>query len=122
MYKKKEVGMLGENIATKYLEGLDYNVIERNFRCRSGEIDIIAQDKDEIVFVEVKTRISLKCGVPAEAVNKEKQEHLYKTASFYLYKHGLTSACVRFDVIEIFLRDDDWKLEHLKNIEITNSF
>ena len=71
---KRIVGLKGEDIAAKYLEKHKYKVIERNFACRFGEIDIIAQDGKFIVFIEVKRRKSLKFGRPCEAVDLKKQQ------------------------------------------------
>ena len=78
MYKRHETGKLGEDLAEKYLEQIGYKVIERNFECKQGEIDIIALDKNEIIFIEVKTRTSIKYGSPADAVNENKQKNLLK--------------------------------------------
>ena len=77
MYIRHEIGKLGEELAVGYLQKQNYKIIERNFECRQGEIDIIALDKNELVFIEVKTRTSIKYGKPAEAVNqiKKKQHH-----------------------------------------------
>ena len=118
MYINQEIGRLGEELATKYLEDFNYEIIEKNFRCRSGEIDIIAKDKEEYVFIEVKTRSYLCYGRPAEAVNRIKKTHIYKATNYYLYKNHLTNAFVRFDVIEVYLNKEKYKIEHLKNVEI----
>lgn len=66
-------GILGEDLASNYLENIGYKIIERNFLCKQGEIDIIAKDKDEYVFIEVKTRSNRCYGRPSEAVNKLKK-------------------------------------------------
>ena len=88
MHQKQELGRNGENIASKVLENKNYKILERNFRCRQGEIDIIAYDEatKEIVFVEVKTRSNLCFGKPREAVDNQKKKQLYKAAKYYLYK------------------------------------
>lgn len=116
MYKKQEIGKLGENLATKYLENLGYKIIERNFLCRQGEIDIIAHNKQEIVFIEVKTRTNLHYGKPAEAVTNIKQKHIEKSAKYYLYKNKLEKAYVRIDVIEIYIWNNKYKINHIKQI------
>lgn len=118
MYKKQEIGKIGENLATKYLENKEYKVLLRNFRCRSGEIDIIAEDKNEIVFVEVKTRSILCYGRPAEAVDYFKRKHIYRTAKYFLHKNNLERHFVRFDVIEIYLSNKKYKVSHIKNVDI----
>ena len=118
MYKNQKVGKIGEDIAAEYLENLNYKIIERNFKCKEGEIDIIAKDKKEYIFIEVKTRSYLCYGRPSEAVNRIKKSHIYKATNYYLYKNKLANAFVRFDVIEIYLNKEKYKIEHLKNVEI----
>lgn len=80
MNAKQQLGKIGENLASEYLEKQGYLILERNFACRQGEIDIIAKDEKEFVFVEVKTRRSLKFGYPAEAVTNIKRKHMQKAA------------------------------------------
>lgn len=116
MYIKQEIGKLGEDLATKYLEQQGYKVIERNFECRQGEIDIIAIDKNELVFIEVKTRTNLKYGKPIEAVNQNKQKHLTKAVRYYLYSRHLENEFVRIDVIEIYLYNHKYRVNHIKQI------
>ena len=115
---KLELGKAGEEISCIYLEQIGYRIMERNFSCRQGEIDIIAKDKDEYVFIEVKTRSNIKFGRPKEAVNEPKQKHIYKSTKFYLYLHKLNDAFIRFDVIEIYFINERYKLKHLKQVEI----
>lgn len=114
MYYKQETGKEGEDIATEYLESIGYNVIERNFECRQGEIDIIALDKDEIVFIEVKTRRNKKYGLAAEAVNDTKKKHLWKAVQYYLYSRNLQDDFIRLDVIEIYLSKGRAYINHIK--------
>ena len=78
MYRKIAIGKLGEDISCNYLEKSNYSIIERNFCCRDGEIDIIAYDNNsrEIVFIEVKTRTNYKYGNPAEAIDSTKEIHI----------------------------------------------
>ena len=116
--QKKELGSYGENVACNYLEKIGYKIIERNFSSRQGEIDIIAKDGAEYVFVEVKTRSSDFYGKPAEAVNEVKKKHIYKTTKYYLYIHNLENAFVRFDVIEVHFKCGKYKLRHLKKVDI----
>ena len=115
---KKELGKAGEDVSCIYLEQIGYRIIERNFTCRQGEIDIVAKDKDEYVFIEVKTRSNLNFGRPKDAVNEPKQKHIYKSTRFYLYLHNLNNAFVRFDVIEVYFFNKRYKLKHLKQVEI----
>lgn len=118
IYQKHIIGKEGEDIATKYLENDCYKIIERNFQSRSGEIDIIAFDnkKEEIVFFEVKTRTNKKYGNPVDAVNKIKQSHIFKTAKYYIYIHNLYDEKIRFDIIEIFLTEKIYRINHIKQI------
>ena len=117
MYIKKEIGYLGEELATKYLKEKNYEIIQRNFICRQGEIDIIALDKTkkELVFIEVKTRTNNKYGNPSESVNENKQKHIYRTAEYYTYKNKLDKMLIRFDIIEININisKKTYKLNHI---------
>ena len=92
-------------------------ILEQNFRTSFGEIDIVARDGNEIVFVEVKTRASNRFGEPKEAVTLHKQHTIRQVATVYLKKHNLLdSASVRFDCISILQSDGhDFEVEHLKN-------
>ena len=116
MYIKHKIGNLGEEIATDYLKCIGYQIIERNFYCKQGEIDIIAKDKKEIVFVEVKTRTNIVYGKPVEAVDMNKQKHIYNSAKYYLYKHSLENIFVRFDVLEVYLSNKKVKVNHIKQV------
>lgn len=101
MTNKKELGAQGENLAAKYLTCHGYELIEKNYRCPFGEIDIIARRADIIVFIEVKTRQSMKFGRPGEAVNYYKQQKIIKTAQWYIHSSQLDRLHFRFDVLEI---------------------
>ena len=115
MYERHETGKIGEDIATKYLQQSGYEIIKRNFECKIGEIDIIAKDKDEIVFVEVKTRASTLYGLPKEAVDQTKKKHIYRSAEFYIYIKHLENKPVRIDVIEVYKKRGKFKVYHIKN-------
>lgn len=108
----RSVGRDKEVLAAEYLEKSGYRILERNFYCRVGEIDIIAKDGDTHVFVEVKYRKAAGFGMPEEAVSRIKQEKIYKTAMYYIYKHhkGNDVLC-RFDVIAV----EGDKIRHYKN-------
>ena len=114
MYERHETGRIGEDISVKYLEQIGYTIIERNFECNQGEIDIIAKDKNEIVFIEVKTRTSNKYGAPSEAVNKIKQKHMLQTIKYYLYIRNLSDEFIRVDVIEVYINNNVYKVNHIK--------
>lgn len=114
MYINKEIGELGEDIAVNYLKQIKYKILDRNFECRQGEIDIIALDKEELVFIEVKSRTSVKFGFPSEAVNKKKQKHIIQTIKYYLYTRNLMEKFIRIDVIEVYLMGNIYKVNHIK--------
>lgn len=118
MYFRQEIGKWGENIVCQYLANNHYKIIERNFLCRQGEIDIIAKDitKKELVFIEVKTRSNLKYGNPAEAVNKEKQKHIKQVIKYYIYRNHLENKAIRIDVIEVYLKKSNYKINHIKQV------
>lgn len=116
MYLRHEIGKIGEEIAVKYVMGLGYKIIERNFYANQGEIDIIAKDKKEIVFIEVKTRTNLFFGKPIEAVTNQKQKHLIRTVKYYLYLKHMENKYIRLDVIEVYITEDKFKINHIKQI------
>ena len=121
--ENKVKGNLGEDIACHYLEENNYKILERNFTSYRGEIDIIALDKGEIVFIEVKTRTQVYCGIPSESVNISKQKQLYKVAEYYLYANRIYDTRVRFDVIEIYLYgSDSYKINHIKDAVIDSPY
>lgn len=117
MSENKIIGNEGEDIACNYLIGEQYKILERNFECKQGEIDIIALDKNELVFIEVKTRRNYKYGEAVNAVDNFKQKHIYKSVSYYVYKRNLENEFIRFDVIEVYMQNTI-KIKHLKNVEI----
>lgn len=114
--KRKVLGNLGEEIAVEYLQKENYKIIERNFYCKQGEIDIVAQKQKEIIFIEVKTRTNNLFGMPAEAVNATKQKHIKQSANYFLCKNDLLEAYTRFDVIEIKLINGKFEINHIKQI------
>lgn len=112
------IGNHGENIACKYLEKLGYKILERNYRIRGGEIDIVAKDHDYLVFVEVKTRYSHDYGLPSESITPWKIKFLLKTAQFYLQKINWGDKPYRLDFVAIDFTDDPEKpaIELIRNI------
>ncbi len=96
-----ERGKFGEDKAAEYLENNGYSIIKRNFSCRFGEIDIIAENDGYLVFAEVKLRKNDRYGEAKEFVNYSKQQKIIKTASLFLTKYE-TEKQPRFDVIEIY--------------------
>lgn len=115
MYQRHILGKLGEDIACEYLQENNYEIIERNFECRQGEIDIIAKEKDEIVFIEVKTRTNSNYGNPIDSITYYKQKHIIKSVQYYLYKEKLEKSFVRIDVIEVYRRGEKYYVNHIKN-------
>lgn len=101
----------GEAAARAFLERKGAKVLEMNYRRPTGEIDIVARQRDVILFVEVKRRSSLRYGRPSEAVNRTKQLHILRTAQLYLQEKRLSDAPVRFDVIEVL----PGEIRHLEN-------
>jgi len=97
------LGKKGELMAQKFLRQKGLKIIATNFYTPRGELDIIAQEKDELVFVEVKTRTSELFGKPEEAVDKRKQEKLQKLAEFFLAQHSRQNSPIRFDVVVVKL-------------------
>lgn len=114
MYKRHIIGKQGEEKVKEYLLKNNYEIIEQNFECRQGEIDIIAKDKEELVFIEVKTRTNLSYGQPSEAVNRMKQSHIKSVIKYYLYKNKLENSFVRIDVIEVIIYKGNYYINHIK--------
>lgn len=108
----KELGARGELLAARFLKGKGYRILEQNFKTPLGEIDIIARDRNTLVFIEVKTRTSDSFGHPFEAVNARKKNKMKKLALFYLKKRGEESPA-RFDVISIFSKEGKKEIDHI---------
>ena len=106
MNTKQMTGNAGEREATKYLSNLGYEILCNNFRCIQGEIDIIAKDQKELVFIEVKTRRSTRYGEAREAVDEKKQKHINK--------NNLENENVRIDVIEVYIQKRLRIIKHIK--------
>ena len=99
---KRQIGSVYELKASDYLTKKGYQIIERNYRCRIGEIDIIAIERDCLCFIEVKYRKNEKTGDPLEAVDKRKQQKIIRTAQYYLLTHSkYQSVKCRFDAVGI---------------------
>jgi len=113
--ERKTTGARGEEIAAGYLEKHNFRIIQRNFRCRCGEVDIIARDGGTLVFVEVKTRRNASYGLPQLAVTPFKQRQISKAALTYLSKYGLMKEDARFDVISVLLLDSSPVIDHIRN-------
>ena len=103
MNRKQKIGKIGEEKACSYLKRHGFELLERNYRIRGGEIDIVTKDGDELVFVEVKTTTDQQFGMPAEAVTRSKQRHLIDTALYYIHQKQFYQTAARFDVIEVMI-------------------
>ncbi|MFH1201542.1 MAG: YraN family protein [Candidatus Omnitrophota bacterium] len=113
--KRLFIGKTGEDIAVEFLKKQGYKIIQRNFKSKLGELDIIASDKDTICFIEVKTRTSLEKGSGFESITRTKQHKLSKSALSYLKTHNLLNKPARFDVASILLEGSFNKIELIKN-------
>lgn len=111
---RKLFGQWGEDAASLHLKKQGMKIVERNYRNRIGEIDIIAKDGETLVFIEVKSRKSRAFGEPTEAVTVRKQQQILRVAQAYLVKHGGIDRAVRFDVVSI-VSGKQLTVEHVKN-------
>jgi len=108
------LGNEGERATADYLSERGYHILERNFRCRGGEVDLIALDGATLVFIEVKLRRSLARGAPIEAVTAVKQSRVRKAAQVYLAYSGRVFSRIRFDVVAIMKSGKNTDITHLK--------
>ena len=114
-----EIGKYGENLAKEFLIKNGYKIIEQNYKySKYGEIDIIAIDKDELCFIEVKTRRQERFGTPFEAITKEKLVKIYSCIKKYTMATKLKYKRARIDAISIEFKDENPIIKHIKNIEI----
>lgn len=113
-----DLGNLGETIAKKYLEDKGYSILEQNYENKYGEIDLIAKDKNILVFVEVKTRIKEQFGLPEDAINKNKIQRIARNAQAYLLRKGLSDREYRIDAICVVLDEKSQvkRVDHYENI------
>jgi len=116
MLSKKQLGDLGEDISEIFLVKMGYSILKRNYRCRLGEIDLIAKDKNRIIFFEVKTRTNLNFGNPEESVNNFKILKLKKLAIIFAVSENMGDLDMQFDVISINL-SGTYFLDNIKNIK-----
>ncbi|WP_029289350.1 YraN family protein [Cellulomonas sp. HZM] len=117
MRAKDAVGRHGEDVAAAHVEARGWRVLDRNWRCREGEVDLVALDGDELVVVEVKTRRSTSYGYPAEAVTRTKLARVRRLAALWLAAHDVRAASVRVDVVAVLLpRSGAAVVEHLVGV------
>ncbi len=106
-------GQAGEELACKYLERKGMRILDRNYRCRAGEIDVVARDGNTVVFVEVKERTGTSHGTAIESVTASKRARVVRAARLYAATHGLDGSCrFRFDVIAVDRRDCEAQVRH----------
>lgn len=118
MTEKQRIGKRGEDEAARYLEKKGLTVLERNYRSRRNETDIIAEDGEYLVFVEVKTTssdIAEEFKLPSEAVDEKKKECLFACATDYLKEKRCSYRFYRFDVIEVYLNRETPEINHIEN-------
>ncbi len=114
--RRKKIGDAGEKIAERFLKKKGFIILEKNFKNRYGEIDIIAKDEDWLVFIEVKTKSSKNFSEPETWVDFKKENKLIKMADYYLSEKNIVDTDCRFDVIGITLgKKNEEKIEHIKN-------
>ncbi len=115
--KRRDVGTLGEKLAKDFLKKRGYHILETNYRCSEGEIDIIAKHKDSLVFIEVRTKKSLEFGSPEESITPTKMKRLRAVAAHYQQTHNNLPALWRIDVVavEIDQKGKPLRIELIEN-------
>lgn len=113
--KKPSVAQIGENLAASHLEKNGYTILERNYRFSRGEIDIIAEKDNMLIFIEVKTKKHGDFGDPIYWITRSKQRQIGRVASGYLYERNISDRDCRFDVITVTWEHGLWKIRHIEN-------
>jgi putative endonuclease len=113
MNATKKLGEYGEDAAKRFLQRKKYTILAANWRFRHLELDIVAQDENDLVFVEVKTRMSQEMGAPEEAVSLVKQRKIIQAAHHYMEEHQLEMN-VRFDIIAVSITNKQMHIRHLE--------
>jgi len=114
--KRRNVGVLGEKLAGEFLKQRGYHILQTNYRCLEGEIDIVARHRDSLVFIEVRTKKSLKFGSPEESITPTKREKLRAAAYRYQQTHDNLPSSWRIDVVAIELDQGD-RISRIELIE-----
>jgi putative endonuclease len=114
-HARRLTGKRGEELAATYLVGVGYQIIERNYRCFFGEIDIVAREGGTLVFAEVKSRRSAAYGAPELAVGREKQKKISRIALNYLSEKRLSHLPARFDVVAVMLLQSGPRIDIIRN-------
>ena len=115
MPTKYQTGMQAQQLAESHLTDNGYRILERNYRIRTGEVDIIARHGNYVVFVEVKFRRSVDFGYPRESVGVVKQQRIIRTAMHYIAARNIDDMDFRFDVIEVLAQGDAVQINHIEN-------
>ena len=115
----RSLGNKGERIAADFLKKKDYQIIAKQYRTRVGEIDLVAKDGEEVVFVEVKTITTKSFGHPEESVTEKKLMHIARTAELFLKEHAWEEKPFRIDVIAIFLDGESVEIEHFESVDMS---
>jgi putative endonuclease len=117
MRAKDVLGKAGEQAAVEYLESVGFRILDRNWRCAEGEIDIVAADRHVFVVCEVKTRSGTRFGTPLEAVGRTKLRRLRKLAVLWLNAHGIRYELVRVDIVGlVYEGTGGYTIEHLRAV------
>lgn len=103
---KQLLGKQSEDLAARYLQKVGYKIITKNYSCRQGEIDLIAREKDVLVFVEVRSKQNQRYGLPIETIDKNKQMKIKKAAANYLHQQGKNDCYCRFDAVAVLWEDN----------------
>jgi len=111
---RRELGARGEELAARFLEAQRYTILARNFRCRAGEIDLVALDCDRVVFVEVRSRTGERLGTPLESVDARKQAQVVRVARHFVAARGWVDRDARFDVIGVRFDKEPPTVEHVR--------
>ncbi len=114
-HERQQLGTEGERAAEKFLRRQRYAIVQRNYRCRAGEVDLVALDGSTVVFVEVKTRTQPGFGTPLEAVDPRKQRQIQRAAQYYLSENRLQNRNARFDVVGVWWDGGEVCCELVKN-------
>lgn len=115
--KKQHVGEIGEKLAVEFLKKRDFRIIQRNYRCPHGEIDIIATKKDTLIFIEVRTRTSSTYGAPEESITAFKKEKMVSSALYYCSHHSDLPPNWRIDFVAVELDEVQNKVKRIEHFE-----
>lgn len=113
---RRQDGSIGEEMVSDFLKAKGYSIKVRNYLCKTGEIDIIAEKGGTLIFVEVKARRNQNYGRPAEAVTPSKLRRIERTAQWYMCANRMNDCPARIDVVEVWWTPDGVRIEHLENV------